>query len=178
MTIMDTATPTAGDALAVMCQNQMPGPTVIAADAKRNYETVFAGKDDPDGNDVQPIPESLLRTIAFQRALRQGVLLVVEGTDHPVVVQAMSRQTDAFRNRMQAQETAARESIDQPSENDILVVICIGPGTREGTPCGDQVPVKSKDAASRPPLCGKHTQLSDRCVKRGDGPWILEDEWS
>jgi hypothetical protein len=178
VTIMDNASPTAGDALAVMCQNQMPGPTVIAADAKRNYETIFAGKDDPDGNDVQPIPESLLRTIAFQRALRQGVLLVIEGDDHPVVVQAMSRQTTSFRDRMTSQETAAREVIDKPSEDDILVVVCIGPGTRDGSACGEQVPVKSRDFAARPPLCGRHTQLSDRCVKRGDGPWVLEGDWS
>jgi hypothetical protein len=178
VTILDTASPTAGDALAVMCQNQMSGPTVIAADAKRNYETIFAGKDDPDGNDVQPIPDALLRTISFQRALRQGVLRVIEGEDHPVVVQAMNRQTDTFRNRMKAQETADREVIDSPSEDDILVVNCIGPGTREGTACGEQVPVKSKDAAGRPPLCDKHRQLSDRCVKRGDGPWVLEDDWS
>jgi hypothetical protein len=178
VTILDTASPTAGDALAVMCQNQMSGPTVIAADAKRNYETIFAGKDDPDGNDVQPIPDALLRTISFQRALRQGVLKVIEGEDHPVVVQAMNRQTDTFRNRMKAQETADREVIDSPSEDDILVVNCIGPGTREGTACGEQVPVKSKDAAGRPPLCSRHVQLSDRCVKRGDGPWILEDDWT
>jgi hypothetical protein len=176
VTILDTASPTAGDALAVMCQNQMSGPTVIAADAKRNYETIFAGKDDPDGNDVQPIPDALLRTISFQRALRQGVLKVIEGEDHPVVVQAMSRQTTSFRDRMKAQETAAREVIDAPSEDDILVAICIGPGTREGTTCGEQVPVKSKDAAGRPPLCSRHAQLSDRCVKRGDGPWILEED--
>ncbi len=177
MTIMDSASPTAGDALAVMCQNQMSGPTVIAADAKRNYETIFAGKDDPDGNDVQPIPDALLRTISFQQALRKGVLKVIEGEDHPVVVQAMSRQTSAFRDRLKAQETAAREVIDSPSEDDILVVVCIGPGSREDSPCGEQVPLKAKDAAARPPLCDRHRQLSDRCVKRGDGPWVFEDEY-
>jgi hypothetical protein len=176
VTIMDTATPGLADALAVMCQNQMPGPTVIAADAKRNYETVFAGKDDPDGNDVQPIPEALLRTTQFQNALRKGILKVIEGEDHPVVVQAMARQTDSFRQRMAAQATADREVIDQPSEDDIMVVVCIGPGPREGTPCGEQVPLKAKDITGRPPLCDRHRQLTDRCVKRGDGPWILEDD--
>jgi hypothetical protein len=174
--MMDTGV-SAGDALAVMCQNQMSGPTVIAADAKRNYETLFAGQGDPDGNDVQPIPEALLRTIQFQNALRKGILKVIEGENHPVVQQAMARQTDSFRKRNQAQETAAREVLDKPSEDDILVSLCIGPGSREGNVCGDQVPAKAKDAAARPPLCDKHRQLSDRCVKRGDGPWVLEDEF-
>jgi len=174
VTIMDSAVPGTGDAYAVMCQNMMPGPTVIAADAKRNYETIFAGHDDPDGNDVQPIPEVLLRTISFQQAIRKGILKVVEGEDHPVVVQAMARQSDAFQNRMRTEAQAARETIDKPHEDDILVRACIGPGSRPGDACGDQVPMKGND--SRPPLCDRHRHLSDRCLKRGDGPWILEDE--
>jgi hypothetical protein len=174
MTIMDAALPNAGDALAVMCQNQMPGPTVIAADAKRNYEVVFQGKGHPDGEDVQPIPDALLRTIAFQRAISRGVILVVEGADHPVVQQALSRQSDAFARRMASQQVADREVLEQASAADILVVNCIGPGSRPGAVCGDQVPVKSGDTGS-PPLCDRHKGLADRCLKRGSGPWVLED---
>lgn len=174
MTIQ-TDLPGAGDALAVMCQNQMPGPTVIAADAKRNYEVVFQGKNDPDGNDVQPIPEALLRTIQFQRAISRGVLLVIEGADHPVVQQALARQTDAFARRMQSQQTADREVLDAPAQNEITVVNCIGPGSRSGAVCGDQVPLRAGDTG-KPPLCDRHVNLKDRCVKRGDGPWTLDDD--
>jgi hypothetical protein len=175
MTVMDTDLPGAGDSLAVMCQNQMPGRTVIAADAKRNYEVIFEGKDDPDGNGVQPIPEALLRTIAFQRAISRGVLKVIEGADHPVVRQALARQGDSFAKRMAAQDMAAREVIDAPAANDITVVNCIGPGSRDGAVCGDQVPVRHGDSG-KPPLCDRHQGLKDRCVKRGDGPWVLEDD--
>lgn len=170
---MITDLPNAGDALAVMCQNQMSGPTVIAADAKRNYEVVFGGKDDPDGNDVQPIPDTLLRTIAFQRAISKGVLKVIEGAEHPVVQQALSRQTDAFAKRMKAQQLADREVLDAPAAADILVVNCIGPGSRKGAVCGEQVPQRHGESG-KPPLCDRHVMLSDRCVKRGDGPWVLE----
>ena len=172
MTIM-TDLPNAGDALSVMCANQMSGPTVIAADAKRNYEVVFGGKDDPDGNDVQPIPEALLRTIAFQRAISRGVLKVVEGADHPVVLQALARQSDSFARRMKEQQLADREVLDAPAAADIIVVNCIGPGSREGAVCGEQVPLRNGDAG-KPPLCDRHQGLSDHCVKRGDGPWALE----
>lgn len=175
MTIMQTAGPGAGDALAIMCQNQMTGRTVIAADAHRNYEIIFEGKDDPDGNDVQPIPDVLLRTVQFQRALQQGILVAVEGADHPVVVQAMNRQSDSFRRRNAAADTAARESLDKPHEEDILIASCVGPGSREGASCETQVPVRGKDSG-RPPLCDRHVHLADRCVKRGNGPWTLEDE--
>jgi hypothetical protein len=175
MSIMETGLPGAGDALSVMCHNQMSGRTVIAADARRNYEVIFEGKNDPDGNDVQPIPESLLRTIQFQRAISRGILKVIEGADHPVVQQALSRQSESFAKRMAAQDMAAREVIDAPAENDIMVVNCIGPGSREGAVCGEQVPVRSGDTG-KPPLCDRHAGLSDRCVKRGSGPWTLEDD--
>lgn len=177
MTIMDSALPNAGDALAVMCQNQMTGPTVIAADAKRNYEVVFQGLGHPDGEDVQPIPEALLRTIQFQRAISRGILKVIEGADHPVVQQALARQTDAFAKRMQSQVMADREVLDAPAAADIVVINCIGPGSRPGAICGEQVPVKSGDTG-KPPLCDRHQGLKDRCLKRGDGPWTLEDDGS
>jgi hypothetical protein len=175
MSVMETSLPGPGDAVAIMCQNQMSGPTVIAADAKRNYEVVFQGKDHPDGEDVQPIPEALLRTIQFQRALSRGVLKVIEGENHPVVQQALARQTDAFAKRMQQQNMADREVLDAPAAADIIVVNCIGPGSRPGAVCGEQVPVKSGDTG-KPPLCDRHQGLKDRCLKRGDGPWVLEDD--
>ncbi|MCW2930007.1 MAG: hypothetical protein JWM19_969 [Actinomycetia bacterium] len=174
MTMTDL--PGALDAATIMCANMMDGPTVIAADAKRNYEIVFAGKGDPEGNDCQPIPEYLVRTPQFSRAIRLGVLSVTEGEDHPVVAQAMARQSDSFRKRMTSDNLAAREVIDAPHEDDLLVLTCIGPGSREGAACGDMVAVKEKDQAGRPPLCSRHSHLSERCVKRGSGPWAIEQD--
>lgn len=175
MTMTDvSALPGMLDAATVMCQNMMSGPTVIAADAKRNYEIIFQGNGHPDGEDVQPIPEYLLRTPQFQKAIRQGILKVVEGDDHPVVVQALARQTDAFRRRMQTEEMAAREVLDAVADNDLVVVNCIGPGSRAGAVCGEQVPIKDKDQATRPPLCERHQHLADFCIKRGNQPWELE----
>jgi hypothetical protein len=165
----------AGAMTTVMCQNQMAGPTVIAADAKRNYEVIFGPKDDPQGEDVQPIPRYLLATPQFTKALRQGIFRVIEGEDDPVVQQALSRQTTSFRDRMKADELRARESIDQVSDEDLLVVTCIGPGSREGQICEEQIPVRAKDQGSRPPLCDRHQHLAEHAVKRGTRPWALED---
>jgi hypothetical protein len=176
MTIGVGELPSALDAATVMCRNMMAGPTVIAADAKRNYEIIFAGKDSPDGEDYQSIPEYLLRTPQFSKALRQGILEVTEGEDHPVVQRAMARQTDAFRKKLDADTLAAREVLDAASDEDLLVVNCIGPGSREGAVCGDQVAIKEKDASGRPPLCSRHQHLADFCVKRGNNPWVLELE--
>lgn len=171
MTMTDVLPLTASS---VMVANMMAGPTVIAADAKRNYEMTFAGKDDPQGEDVQEVPEELLRTKQFRDALRKGVLKVVEGADHPVVVAALARQSDSFAKRMAAENLAAREVMDAVADHDITAVNCIGPGSREGAVCGEMVPLREKDQSSRPPLCDRHIHLSDYAVKRGTQPWALE----
>lgn len=176
MTIMADSLSGPMQASNVMCRNMMSGPTVIAYDAQRHYEVIFAGKGDPDGEDIQAIPEALMRSIAFQRALRQGVLSVTEGEDHPVVQAAMARQSDRFRQRMAADELAAREVLDAVHADDLIGVNCIGPGSREGAVCGELVPLKDKDQLTRPPLCDRHQHLSDFCVKRGSAPWALERE--
>lgn len=164
------------DASDVMCQNQMSGPTVIAADAHRNYEIIFQGRGHPDGEDVQAIPEYLMHTIQFKNAIRKGILKVIEGEDHPIVVAAMRRQTDVFQKRLAADALAAREVLDQVADNDIVIVNCIGPGSREGAVCGEQVPVKDKEQAGHPPLCDRHQHLADFCFKRGTSPWVLDAE--
>lgn len=159
----------------VMCRNMMAGPTVIASDPKQTHEVIFGPRDDPQGEDVQPIPLELVKSPAFARALRQGILAVVSGENNPVVQAALSRQTDSFQKRMAADELRARESLDAPSDNDMLVVVCIGPGTREGATCEEQVPVRARDKDSRPPLCDRHQHLAELAVKRGTRPWALED---
>lgn len=175
MTMTDLALPSLADTSTVMCQNMMAGPTVIAADAKRNYEVIFQGQNDPNGEDIQPIPEYLLRTPAFKRAIRQGIFRVIEGEDNPIVQAAMSKQSDSFHKRIASDELKARESMDSKSANDMIVVTCIGPGTREGLVCDEQIPVRANEQGSRPPLCDRHQHLSDFAVKRGANPWQLED---
>ena len=160
----------------VMCRNMMDGATHIASDPRQTHSVIFAGSGDPNGEDVQPIPEELLRTPQFVRELRQGVLSVVQGEDNPIVQAALQKQSDSFRARMKADELKAREVLDAPAQDDMIAVQCIGPGTRPDTTCEDQIPVRARDKDSQPPLCSRHRDLVDRCVRRGSGPWVLEPE--
>lgn len=159
----------------VLCRNMMSGPTVIASDPKQTHEVTFGGRNDPNGEDVQPIPEQLMRTPAFRRALRQGILQVIQGEDNPLIADALARQSSAFKDRMAADELQARESLESPAGNDMIAVTCIGPGTRQGSTCEEQVPVRADQQGTRPPLCDRHEYLAERCLKRGSGPWQLED---
>lgn len=158
----------------VVCRNMMGGPTVIASDQKSTFEVVFGGKDSPDGSDYQVIPQEIVRTPQFSQAISKGILQVTQGTDNPVVRQAMQAQTDAFWKRAQADDVAAREVLDAPQDNDLIAVQCIGPGPRPGAVCGQDIPVRAREATAAPPLCPQHQSLKDQCLRRGDGPWTLE----
>lgn len=172
MTVDVTGVP--GLEATVMCRNMMAGPTVIASDPKQTHQVVFGPKEDPNGEDIQPIPAELVRSPAFAKAIRQGILSVVAGEDNPVIVAALARQTDAFQKRIKADELKARESLDAPSQNDMVVVTCIGPGSRDGQACEEQVAVRAAEAGSKPPLCSRHEYLAEMAVKRGSQPWVLE----
>jgi hypothetical protein len=158
----------------VVCKNEMAGPTVIAADIKGGYEVRFEGKGDPSGNDIQRIPPEVVATVQFSNALGKGILSVVEGEDNEVVVKALERQSDAFWARAKQDRDEALAVLDQPAENDMIAVACIGPGTRPDSTCDEQIPVRARDAASIPPLCQRHAGLANQCIKRGRGPWELE----
>ncbi len=76
--------------------------------------------------------------------------------------------------RAEKERLEALETLDAPTENDMIAVECIGPGTRPDTKCGENVTVRARDAGAIPPLCSRHEGLADRCVKRGRNPWELE----
>jgi hypothetical protein len=158
----------------VLCRNRMSGPTVIASDPKSTHEVIFGGANSPDGSDVQPIPEELLRTPQFAKALKLGVLAVEEGEDNAFVANALKAQSDAFWKRNEAEKLTAMESLETPRDDDLVAVQCIGPGTRADTRCDNTIPVRAREKDNKPPLCDQHAGLVDRCVRRGTGDWKVE----
>lgn len=158
----------------VLCQNKMAGPTVIAASPKSDHEVIFGGAGSPDGSDVQPIPAELLRTPAFAKAIKLGVLAVVQGEDNPAVAAALQNQSDAFWKRAEDDKREALSKLEAPAEDDLVGVQCIGPGTRPGAQCEKLVPVRARERNSRPPLCDVHAHLVESCTRRGTGDWKVE----
>ena len=158
----------------VVCQNMTASVLVIASDPRRTHEVTFEGKDSPTGGDFQHMPEEIIKTPAFRRQLALRTLRVVQGEDDPYVTQAMQYQSDAFWKRADEERAAALSTLDEVADNDYLVLQCIGPGTRPDAICGENIPAKAKEAAGIVPLCDRHQGLKDRCVRRGDGPWVLE----
>jgi len=149
---------------------------VISSDLKGTYEVTFSGKGDPAGGDVQMIPPEIVATVQFSNAIQKGILSVVEGAENEVVKKALAKQSDAFWARARQDRDEALATLDQPAENDMIAVACIGPGSRPDTKCEELVPVRAREASSVPPLCTRHEGLSEQCVKRGRSPWVLEDK--
>jgi hypothetical protein len=164
------------EAVQVVCRNLMRGPTVIASDSKSTHEVIFGGAGSPGGDDIREMPDEIIRTPQFRRAVRLGVLEIIAGEDSPEVRRALENQSDAFRLRADADRGKILESLDAPAEDDMIVVCCIAPGTRPGTACGAEIPVRQRESMASPPLCARHSSLAGMCSRRGDGPWTLADQ--
>ena len=160
----------------VMAQNEMGGPTVLASDPRSTFEVRWGGKGDPDGEDIQPVPPEIMKTVQFSQAVRKGIITLL-GEEGAAVQEALTRQKGAFQRRMSADELAAAESLDHPADNDILSVPCIGPSPRHGTPCGESAMMRSAEAGQKPALCDRHTSLAPKYSPQaaGDGRivWVM-----
>jgi hypothetical protein len=162
----------------VMAQNEMGGPTVLASDPRATFEVRWAGKGDPDGEDVQPVPPEIMKTVQFSQAVRKGIISLL-GPDGEVVTEALRRQRGAFQQRMTSDSLAASEAIDRVADNDIISVPCIGPSPRAGTPCGEAAMLRSAERHARPALCDRHSSLAPRYAaaeKDGSTTWVLSGE--
>ncbi len=75
---------------------------------------------------------------------------------------------------MEKDKSDALATLDQQADNDLISVNCIGPGTRPGAVCGENVPVRQREALAAPPLCSRHQSFAEECYRKGSGPWVLE----
>jgi hypothetical protein len=148
----------------VYVQNNQDGPTVLASDPKGTIVVEWAGKGDPTGNDIQPIPEEMLSLPSFTRALSRGVLTLLKDESDPVAVAALEKQTASWQARTQQAAANAVSAIDQASNNDIIQVSCIGPNSRGQGLCGEPVAVREKEQYAKPTLCDLHKDLAPEFV--------------
>lgn len=161
---MPVATPQALPAAEeVIVRNRMDGVTVYTS-RKGAYADYlrWAGKDDPNGEDIVPVPADIASEPQFRQVLRKGVLEVV--TDEEVARQAMDAQHEHWKERQQALADQSTASLDMTPNNDLVSYKCVGPATRGDGRCGTDVPLREEDAKSQPPLCSQHANLRHQFV--------------
>jgi hypothetical protein len=160
----------------VMAQNNMGGPTVLASSPRGEFEVRWGGKGDPNGEDIQPVPPEIMKTVQFGQAVRKGIITLL-GDEGEQVAEALAKQRGAFQSRMTSDELASAEAIDRPQDNDIIMVTCIGPSPKHGIPCGETAMVKSAEKGTKPDLCDRHIGLAPRYSQMPDATgvpvWVL-----
>jgi hypothetical protein len=144
----------------VMVRNNELGPTVLTVGKEHAFE--WKGKGDPNGEDVQHLPDTILEDVNFVKALNKGVFTVEEANEGNLA--SIARQGESFRERMAAQQQAAMDSIDQEANNDLVQLDCIGPSPRGNGACGASVMVKDKNRDQAPALCSIHESLASQYI--------------
>ena len=144
----------------IMARNNQAGPTVLSSDPKGTHFVEWQGKGDPACGDVQPVPEEVQNVVAFQRCVRRGIFTLLD--DQEVIDEAMDRQQSAWDKRQTFSQETATEVIDQESNNDIVILPCVGPSTRAEGRCGGDVTVKDTSKNDKPPLCAQHETMASQ----------------
>lgn len=150
-----------------MYRNNQPGPTVLAIDPKGTDDVMWQGHGDPNGEDIQPVSEVMQGSTAFQRAVRRGVVSLVEADDL-ATIEALDRQQASFDQRMAAGGAQAAAAIEHTTNNDMVTLPCVGPSNRGQGQCGADVTVRDAQKNERPPLCNLHGDLAPQFVPQED----------
>lgn len=143
----------------LLVENQERGPTVWG-------EHVWAPKDDPDGEDVQRLPDTLLDDPSFLRALASGHLTLLDPS--PEVAERMAAlrigdRSGGRRGRAEAATASVLATIDRRHDHDLIGYSCLGPGPRgQAGACAAHVLRRSVDSDGGPPLCARHGHLADQ----------------
>lgn len=162
----------------VAVRNKQTGPTVFSILNGEGHATLqleWQGIGDPNGGDVQYVPDSAVKDVQFDKMIRRGVLEIIE---EDAAESAMDKQAESYRERTEAASQAATATIDQKANNDLVQASCIGPSTRGTGECGEPVAVRESElkANERPILCPRHASLApqyarvetDQMVEQGD----------
>lgn len=148
----------------VMVRNNQAGPTVLSSDPKGTHYVEWQGKDDAAGGDYQPVPEQVQETVAYQKAVRRGILTEVDEEGNDVVSAAMDRQQKAWDKRQNQTQETGEGAIDRQANKDMISVPCVGPSREPGKRCAEPVTVRDKAKDEAPPLCNLHIDLAPQYV--------------
>lgn len=148
-----------------MVRNNQAGPTVLSSDPKGSEFVEWQGKNDPAGGDIQPVPEVIQESVAFQRCVRRGILTPLSAEDQAIIDEAMEHQQAAWDKRQSFSQDQSAQVIEQTTNNDIITLACVGPSARAGgAKCADQVTVRDVSKNDKPPLCSMHENLASQYV--------------
>jgi len=152
----------------IVARNKMDSITVLASDIKGTHSVEWAASGDPSGEDIQYIPEPVMESVAFKRALARGVVELLEDESDPDVVDALAKQVEAFKRRQAGAQEDVQATIERPTSRDHVSTWCVGPDNRGTGTCGEAVAISEKLLKDVPPLCPRHKGLANQYVPEVD----------
>lgn len=149
----------------VVARNLTDGVTVLSSDIKGTHTVEWGALGDPDGNDVQYIPEEIQKSVAFQKALARGVIAIIGDESDPEVTESLMRQVTAYQRRQAGATQEMIDVLEKPKNNDRIMIFCAGPDARGNAgKCGQGVAVIEAQKNDAPPLCSMHKHLAPQFV--------------
>lgn len=103
----------------VYVRNTHTGPTVLSADLNGRDSVEWAGAGDPSGDDVKLVPETVVNTVPFRKALQTG-LLRLETED--AVQESILLQNKAWNRRRTENAEQALKHLDKEADQPIVSV--------------------------------------------------------
>lgn len=147
----------------VISRNTKSNVVVLSSDPKGSEFVEWQPAGDPNGGDIQVVPESIAKHPAFTKLITRGIIVLEEASDE--YREAMSRQNAAFEKRLNGGNSKQTDVMDPEAQNDMLSVPCIGPNGNGTGGCGNAVPVRERTKDERPALCSTHEHLSPQYVQ-------------
>jgi len=154
-------------------RNRLSNPVLVHPHDQRPLIWRAAG--DPSGEDIQMISDELRDDISIRRAIKLGSLELMDNEEE--IDRAYEVQRTAGQTQASTAAQAIKDVIDvQSTENVMVGLPCIGPGTRAGVTCEQQAIVLLNRRNQIPPLCTEHASLAGQyaLVDGGDQPnyWV------
>ena len=154
-----------GDTLMpLLVRNNEPNATIYARDG---IVIRWGVAGDPNGEDVQRVPDSLAEDVDFLRSLDRGILSIDESTDDEIAAKIAS-QTATFQARRAKAAQATQDSLERRQDKDMVQVACVAT-TRGGKACDKPVLVRNAQRDAAPPLCDGHKHLSSQFIANETG---------
>lgn len=142
-----------------LVRNRQGGPTVIE-DRQIDAVITWAGHGSPDGEDIQEVPEGLLKNAGFGRALRKGIFEIIEDAD----AQQLHERNQArnYAAKIEAEQAVVDSALEASSrDNDLIPVKCMI--------SGEELMMREGDLREHPPLADRFRDREGEFVSRETG---------
>ena len=104
----------------LLVRNTENGPSVFS-DISKNIAIEWAGSGDPNGEDVQHVPDDLIDNVNFLKAVNRGIFKIEEAS--PEMQKRLDQQVSAYQKRRAVAEQDGENAIDRQAERTVATAV-------------------------------------------------------